>query len=129
MTQPNARAFTNSDDDRRDGQLRRQGIQTDQFPTAVFNLTSPIDLGSVPVDRLYARLSGHRGSGYAAPDVDASLFPERSDLRVSVASVDVRPEGSRPVALDRRPRGTPTRSRHSVRGQYRCLPHSLPPRA
>jgi polyisoprenoid-binding protein YceI len=39
-----------SDDDRRDGQLRRQGIQTDQFPTAVFNLTSPIDLGSVPVD-------------------------------------------------------------------------------
>jgi polyisoprenoid-binding protein YceI len=39
-----------SDDDRRDGQLSRQGIQTSQFPDATFKLTSPIDLGSVPVD-------------------------------------------------------------------------------
>ena len=39
-----------SDDDRRDGQLSRQGIQTSQFPTATFKLTSPIDLGSVPSD-------------------------------------------------------------------------------
>ncbi len=37
-----------SDDDRRDGQLRRQAIQTDQFPTATFTLTSPISFGSVP---------------------------------------------------------------------------------
>ena len=35
-----------SDDDRRDGQLRRQAIQTEQFPTATFKLTSPIDLGA-----------------------------------------------------------------------------------
>jgi polyisoprenoid-binding protein YceI len=39
-----------SDDQRRDGQLARQGIQTSQFPTATFKLTSPIDLGSVPAD-------------------------------------------------------------------------------
>jgi polyisoprenoid-binding protein YceI len=39
-----------SDDDRRDGQLQRQAIQTDQFPQASFKLTSPIDLGSVPAD-------------------------------------------------------------------------------
>jgi len=39
-----------SDDDRRDGQLARQGIQTASFPTASFELTSPIDLGSVPAD-------------------------------------------------------------------------------
>jgi polyisoprenoid-binding protein YceI len=39
-----------SDDDRRDGQLARQGIQTASFPTATFKLTSPIDLGSVPAD-------------------------------------------------------------------------------
>jgi polyisoprenoid-binding protein YceI len=39
-----------SDDSRRDGQLRRQGIQTGQFPNAIFTLTSPIDLGSVPKD-------------------------------------------------------------------------------
>jgi polyisoprenoid-binding protein YceI len=39
-----------SDDDRRDGQLRRQGIQSGTFPTAKFSLTSPIDLGSTPAD-------------------------------------------------------------------------------
>ena len=35
---------------RRDGQLRNQGIQTSQFPNATFKLTSPIDFGSVPAD-------------------------------------------------------------------------------
>jgi polyisoprenoid-binding protein YceI len=39
-----------SDDTRRDGQLSRQGLETATFPTATFTLTSPIDLGSVPVD-------------------------------------------------------------------------------
>jgi polyisoprenoid-binding protein YceI len=33
-----------SDDDRRDGQLRRQGLETEQFPTATFSLTQPIEL-------------------------------------------------------------------------------------
>lgn len=39
-----------SDDDRRDGQLARQAIQTSQFPQATFRLTSPIELGSAPPD-------------------------------------------------------------------------------
>jgi polyisoprenoid-binding protein YceI len=39
-----------SDDNRRDGQLERQGIQTGTFPTATFTLSSPIELGSSPVD-------------------------------------------------------------------------------
>jgi polyisoprenoid-binding protein YceI len=39
-----------SDDDRRDGQLRRQALETGRFPEATFRLTSPIDLGSVPAD-------------------------------------------------------------------------------
>jgi polyisoprenoid-binding protein YceI len=39
-----------SDDRLRDGQLGRQGIQTDQFPTATFRLTQPIDLGSLPAE-------------------------------------------------------------------------------
>jgi polyisoprenoid-binding protein YceI len=39
-----------SDDDRRDGQLRRQALETDRFPQASFKLTSPIELGSVPAD-------------------------------------------------------------------------------
>jgi polyisoprenoid-binding protein YceI len=39
-----------SDDDRRDGQLRSQAIETGQFPTASFKLTNPVDLGSAPAD-------------------------------------------------------------------------------
>ena len=39
-----------SDDDRRDGQLRRQAIQTEQFPTATFKLTRPIELVAAPTD-------------------------------------------------------------------------------
>jgi polyisoprenoid-binding protein YceI len=39
-----------SDDDRRDGQLQRQALETSQFPTATFTLTEPIDLGDVPTD-------------------------------------------------------------------------------
>jgi polyisoprenoid-binding protein YceI len=39
-----------SDESRRDGQLRRQALETDTYPTATFSLTQPIDLGSVPTD-------------------------------------------------------------------------------
>lgn len=37
-----------SDDDRRDGQLAERGLETDAFPTATFELTERIDLGTVP---------------------------------------------------------------------------------
>jgi polyisoprenoid-binding protein YceI len=39
-----------SDSQMRDGQLHRQALETDQFPTATFTLTQPIDLGEVPVE-------------------------------------------------------------------------------
>jgi polyisoprenoid-binding protein YceI len=39
-----------SDDDRRDGQLSNQAIQTSQFPDATFTLTQPIDFGTIPTD-------------------------------------------------------------------------------
>ena len=39
-----------SDESRRDGQLKRQALETDQFPTATFSLTQPIELGAVPAD-------------------------------------------------------------------------------
>ena len=39
-----------SDDDRRDGRVREQALETAQFPRATFTLTSPINLGGVPVD-------------------------------------------------------------------------------
>ncbi len=39
-----------SDDNRRDGQLHQQALETDLFPQATFKLTTPIDLGAAPVD-------------------------------------------------------------------------------
>ena len=39
-----------SDESMRDGQLGHQGVQTDQFPTATFVLTEPIDLGTLPAE-------------------------------------------------------------------------------
>jgi polyisoprenoid-binding protein YceI len=39
-----------SDKSQRDGQLRRQALETGQFPTATFSLTQPIELGAVPAD-------------------------------------------------------------------------------
>lgn len=39
-----------SDESRRDGQFRERIMNTDQYPTSTFTLTSPIDLGSTPAD-------------------------------------------------------------------------------
>jgi polyisoprenoid-binding protein YceI len=39
-----------SDNSMRDGQLGRQGLETDTFPTATFVLTEPIELGALPVE-------------------------------------------------------------------------------
>jgi polyisoprenoid-binding protein YceI len=37
-----------SDSDRRDNALRNQGLETDTYPEAIFTLTAPIELGSLP---------------------------------------------------------------------------------
>jgi polyisoprenoid-binding protein YceI len=47
-----------SDDERRDGQLRQQAIETGAFPTATFRLTSPIELGALPEDGGIVRATG-----------------------------------------------------------------------
>jgi polyisoprenoid-binding protein YceI len=39
-----------SDKSQRDGQLHRQALETDTYPTAAFSLTQPIDLGAAPTD-------------------------------------------------------------------------------
>ena len=39
-----------SDDDRRDSSLRRQALETSQYPNASFKLTQPIELGSLPAN-------------------------------------------------------------------------------
>lgn len=55
-TQATAAEFTvdmasiTSDSDRRDGQFRTRIMTVDQFPTATFVLTAPIDFGTVPAE-------------------------------------------------------------------------------
>jgi polyisoprenoid-binding protein YceI len=39
-----------TDDGRRDNAIRQQAIETARFPTASFELTTPIELGSIPAD-------------------------------------------------------------------------------
>ncbi len=39
-----------SDEDRRDNRLRTEGLQTDQFPTATFVLTQPVDVPAAAID-------------------------------------------------------------------------------
>lgn len=41
-------ASITSDESRRDGQFRGRIMATDQFPTATFTLTAPIDFGQIP---------------------------------------------------------------------------------
>jgi len=43
-------ASITSDESRRDGQFRGRIMNADEFPTATFRLTQPIDLGRVPAD-------------------------------------------------------------------------------
>jgi polyisoprenoid-binding protein YceI len=47
-----------SDRPMRDGQLRGQALQTDQFPTATFDLTAPIQLGHLPADGETLKVAG-----------------------------------------------------------------------
>jgi polyisoprenoid-binding protein YceI len=69
-----------SDDRRRDGQLRGQGIQTGQYPNATFTLTSPIDLGSVPVDgaTFTANATGKLNLHGQTKDVTIAIKAKRS---------------------------------------------------
>src|SRR4051812_35985601 len=76
-----------SDDNRRDGQLSRQGIQTSQFPTATFTLTSPLDLGSVPADgaTFTANAAGQLTLHGVTKDVTIAIKAKRSGDVVVVA--------------------------------------------
>jgi polyisoprenoid-binding protein YceI len=44
-----------SDNQNRDGQLRREALETNSFPTATFKLTGSIDLGTLPADGTTAK--------------------------------------------------------------------------
>ena len=64
-----------SDDSRRDERLRTDGLQTDEFPTATFTLTQPIEVGSVPKERQTIQ---------AVAVGDLTLHGETRSVRVSI---------------------------------------------
>ena len=81
-----------SDDNRRDGQLSHQGLETSTYPTATFSLTSPIDLGSVPVDgtEISATASGQLTLHGQTKDVQIPLKAKLSGSTIVVSgSLDI----------------------------------------
>jgi polyisoprenoid-binding protein YceI len=83
-----------SDDNNRDNQLRNNGIQFSQFPTATFKLTSPIDLGAIPADgkEISVTASGQLTLHGVTKDVQIALKAKLSGSTI-VAS------GSLPIAF------------------------------
>ena len=88
-----------SDDDRRDNSLRERGLQTDQFPTATFTLTQPIEVTAVgdltlhgvtkqvPVP-IQAQIDGDTIQAIASVDValaDYDIEPPTGFLVLSIA--------------------------------------------
>jgi polyisoprenoid-binding protein YceI len=83
-----------SDDQRRDGQLRNQGIQYQQYPTAEFKLTQPIALGSIPADgqTVSATATGDLTLHGVTKSVEIPLQAKVSDGHIIVT-------GSLPIAF------------------------------
>jgi polyisoprenoid-binding protein YceI len=83
-----------SDDNQRDGQLGRQGIETGTYPTATFTLTAPIDLGSVPAEgqEIQVTASGQLNLHGQARDVEV---PMRARLSGGVITLS----GSIPIVF------------------------------
>jgi polyisoprenoid-binding protein YceI len=83
-----------SNDNRRDGQLSHQGIETSSFPTATFTLTSPIDLGSIPADGTQVKVTvrGQLTLHGVTKDVEIPMTAQISGDVIEVA-------GSLPIAF------------------------------
>jgi len=81
-----------SDDSRRDERLRTDGLQTDQFPTATFTLTKPIEVSSVPKDgqTIQAGAVGDVTLHGVTRSVEVSIQAQRNrDGIEAIGSVDV----------------------------------------
>jgi polyisoprenoid-binding protein YceI len=81
-----------SDDGRRDERLRTDGLQTDEFPTATFTLTQPIEVGSVPKERqtIQAVAVGDLTLHGVTRSVQVSIQAQRNgDGIEAIGSVDV----------------------------------------
>jgi polyisoprenoid-binding protein YceI len=84
-----------SDRSQRDGQFRNRIMSTDQFPTATFKLTKPIDLGSLPADgtqRSY-KATGELTLRGVTKTVTVTLTTERKSGTIVV-------NGTIPIAFD-----------------------------
>ena len=94
-----------SDDDRRDGQFRGNIMSTDEFPTATFKLTEPIDFGKEPADgqKVTASATGDltlRGvTNSVTFDVEArktgNVIEVSGSIPISFSDFEI-PEASRP---------------------------------
>lgn len=81
-----------SDDSRRDARLRTDGLETDQFPTATFTLTQPIEVGSVPKERqtIQAVAVGDLTLHGVTRSVQVSVQAQRNGDEIeAIGSVDV----------------------------------------
>ena len=75
--------------DRRDGQFRGRIMNTDQFPTATFALTKPIDLAPVPRDGVAKKYSatGKLTLHGTTKDVTIPLTARRTDGVIAVQGI------------------------------------------
>ncbi|HEY2813616.1 MAG TPA: YceI family protein [Acidimicrobiales bacterium] len=79
-----------SDESQRDGQFRGRIMQTSQFPTATFELTQPIELGSVPANlqqvtaKATGKLTLHGVTKDVTFDVTARLNGSRLEVNGTI---------------------------------------------
>lgn len=87
-------ASLQTDDSRRDGRMR-SALATDEFPTATFSLTQPIDLGTIPED-------GETISVTATGDMTIKGVTNTVDIAFDARLVDgtLVVVGSAPVVFD-----------------------------
>ncbi len=75
-----------SDDGRRDGQFRGRIMNVDQFPTATFVLTEPIDLAAIPApgEQITATATGDLTLRGITNEVVFDVVAQRSEGRIGV---------------------------------------------
>jgi polyisoprenoid-binding protein YceI len=80
-----------SDDSRRDGQFNGRIMEVSKFPTATFELTAPIDLGSVPADgtSIQVKATGDLTMHGVTKSVTFDLTAKESNERIGVVGSTV----------------------------------------
>ncbi len=106
-------ASMRSDDGRRDGQFRGRIMETDEFPTATFNLTQPVDLrvsateGATVATTISGELTMHGVTNQVSFDISAKVeggrlgvigslpvvFTDYDIVDPSISGIKVEPEG------------------------------------